>query len=97
MKQRISKVDELKPAEAWLIKQLREHPEMMERFRSILEITSSGTGPLKTADEVEELLVQEIRKLGNSSMGQWAKCAEERVSDELKQPDPTLRSRKKKR
>ena len=97
MKKRISKLDELKPGEAWLIEQLREHPEIMERFQSILEITSTGTGPLKTADEVEELLIQEMRKLGNSSMGQWAKGAEERVNQELKQEDPTLRSRKKKR
>jgi hypothetical protein len=30
-------------------------------------------------------------------MGQWATHAEERVSKELKQQDPTVRSRKKKR
>jgi hypothetical protein len=52
---------------------------------------------LKTADEVEELLIQEMRQLGNRSMSQWATHAEERVSKELKQQDPTVRSRKKKR
>jgi hypothetical protein len=51
---------------------------------------------LKTADEVEELLIQEMRQLGNSSMSQWATHAEERVSKELKEQDPTVRSRKKK-
>jgi hypothetical protein len=70
---------------------------MMERVQSILEITCNTTDPLKTADEVEELLVQEMRQLGNRSMGQWATHAEERVSKELKEQDPTVRSRKKKR
>ena len=48
------------------------------------------------ADEVEELLIQELRRLGHTSMTQWAQQAEARVSDELTRQDPTLRSRKKK-
>ena len=90
MKKKLTVASDLKPAEARLIEQLRQHPEMME-------ITSSAAGPLKTADEVEELLIQEMRQLGNSSMSQWATHAEERVSKELKEQDPTVRSRKKKR
>jgi hypothetical protein len=97
MKKKTTVTSELKPSEARLIEQLREHPAMMERVQSILEITRNTEGPLKTADEVEELLIQEMRQLGNTSMGQWATHAEERVSKELKQQDPTVRSRKKKR
>jgi hypothetical protein len=97
MKKEITVSSDLKPAEARLIEQLRQHPQMMERVQSILEITGSTSGPLKTADEVEELLIQEMRQLGNSSMSQWATHAEERVSKELKEQDPTVRSRKKKR
>jgi hypothetical protein len=51
---------------------------------------------LKTADEVEELLIQEVRKLGNATMREWATQAEERVSNEVKAQDATIRSRKKK-
>ena len=83
--------------EVQLIEQLRQQPEMMERLQSILELTRSADGPLKTADEVEELLIQEMRRLGNTTMRQWATQAEERVSNELKGQDPTVRSRKKKR
>lgn len=97
MTKRIEVVNELKPAEARLIERLRQHPEMMERVQSILEITCNTTGPLKTADEVEELLVQEMRQLGHTSMGQWATHAEDRLTKELKEQDPTVRSRKKKR
>ena len=87
MKNKITVASDLKPAEVRLIEQLRQHPEMMERVQSILEITCSTAGPLKTADEVEELLIQEMRQLGNRSMSQWATHAEERVSKELKEQD----------
>jgi hypothetical protein len=83
--------------EVQLIEQLRQQPEMMERLQSILELTRSADGPLKTADQVEELLIKELRRLGNTTLCQWATQAEARVSQELKGQDPTIRSRKKKR
>jgi hypothetical protein len=42
------------------------------------------------------LLIRELRQLGHTSMNQWATQAEQRVSEELKGQDVTLRSRKKK-
>lgn len=83
--------------ESRLLEQLRQHPEMMARVQSILDLARNEEGPLKTADEVEELLVQEIRQLGNVTMRQWATRAEERVSTELRSQDTTVLSRKKKR
>lgn len=97
MKQKKADAREFTQSETELIKQLREHPEMMVRVQSILEIVRNAEGPLKTADEVEELLIQEMRRLGNVTLGQWAIQAEERVSTELKREDPTVRSRKKRR
>ncbi len=87
---------EFSPSEIHLIEQLREQPEIMERARGILDLTRNAEGPLKTADEVEELLIQELRRLGNTNLCQWATRAETRASDELKSQDPTIRSRKKK-
>ena len=95
MKKQNAEGNEFTPSETQLIKQLREHPEMMVRVQSILEIARNGEGPLKTADEVEELLIQEMRQLGNATLNHWAIQAEERVSSELKSQDPTVLSRKK--
>ena len=95
MKQNKTDGGECTPAETELIQQLRDHPELMVRMKSILEIVRNAEGPFKTADEVEELLIEEMRRLGNVSMSQWAIQAEERVSLELKSRDPTVRSRKK--
>jgi hypothetical protein len=79
------------------LERLRQHPELLSRFESILELAHSTDGPLKTADQVEELLIEKLRQLGNVSMNQWAQQAEARVSEELKAADDTVRSRKKKR
>jgi hypothetical protein len=38
-----------------------------------------------------------MRRLDSTTMHQWASQAEERVTTELRQADPTVRSRKKKR
>jgi len=97
MKQKKTVAPALTPQEFHLIEQLRQHPEIKERVQSILEIVRNEEGPLKTADEVEELLIQELRRLGSSTMHQWANQAEERVTIELQQQDPTVLSRKKKR
>src|SRR5206468_10645144 len=88
---------QLSSQEMQLIEQLRQNPEIMARVQSILDITRNAEGPLKSADEVEGLLIQEMRRLGKTTMNQWAAQAEERVVQELNEQDPTIRSRKKKR
>ena len=80
-----------------LLELLRQQPEMAARFESILNLASNAEGPLKTADEVEALLVEEVRRLGHTTMNQWAVGAEERVSLELREQQPEVRNRKKKR
>ncbi len=87
----------LSTAELQLIQRLREHPELMERFQHILEITANAEGPIKRADEVEELLIEEMRRLGNLSMESWAERAERTLAEKFKQKDSSAVVRKKKR
>ncbi len=79
-----------------LLEKLRRRPELLERFEAILELTESEDGALRTADEVEELLVEEVRRLGNRAMHDWAQGAEERASENLRQAHPQARLQKKK-
>ena len=88
---------EFNPAEKRFIEGLRRHPQLRARFQSILELTRNADRPLKTADEMEERLIQELRALGSTSMNDFATQAEARVGDELKGRDATVRSLKKKR
>jgi hypothetical protein len=88
---------EFTPQETQLIQQLRQQPEMLVRLQSILDLAHAAAGPLKTADEVEALLIQELRQLGHTTLQQWATQAEARVSTELQAQDATVRGLKKKR
>jgi hypothetical protein len=97
MKEETTGGEKLNAMEAQFMARLREHPELLARFQSILDLTCTREGQLQTADEVEALLIRELRQLGHTSMNQWATQAEQRVSEELKGQDVTLRSRKKKR
>lgn len=90
------KTSHLNAQEKQLIERLRQHPELMERFQSILEI-SANTGAMKSADEVEALLIEEMRRLGSTTMRDWAAGAEKRLGDQLEQQDPSAGVRKKKR
>ena len=88
---------ELSPEEIRLIERLRQQPKMMEGVERILEIANSAEGALKTVDEIEELLIEEMRRLGNTTMTEWAIQAEQRVGQELKAGEPEVLKRKKKR
>lgn len=97
MTKRNTRLGTLSAQELQMIERLREHPELMERFQSILEISANAEGPVKRADEVEGLLIEEMRRLGNATMGDWAASAEKRLADQLEQKDPSAGVRKKKR
>jgi len=87
----------LSQSELNLIRRLRKQPKVMQRVERIVEIANSSEGPLKTADQIEELLLEEMRRLGNDTMTEWATQAEKRVGQELQKQDPTVLKRKKKR
>ena len=95
MKKKTSPAGEFSQEERRLVERLRQRPEMLARMQSILDIAAEAGGS-RTADEVEELLVEEMRKLGNSTLREWAGGVQERLGAELRQ-QRALRSRKKKR
>jgi hypothetical protein len=96
MKNETSAKSELSAAERQLIEKLRQRPQMMERVQSILAIAEEASGAM-TADQVEGLLVEEMRKLGNTTLRDWAGGVQQRLETDLRQKEPTVRSRKKKR
>ena len=69
MKSHLSR-PEFTAQETQLIQQLRQQPEMLTRLQSILDLASTAEGPLKTADEIEALLIQKLRQPGRTSMHQ---------------------------
>jgi hypothetical protein len=79
-----------------LVEKLCAHPLLREQIEAILELVQGDDGPIRKADEVEEILVQEIRKLGKNAMQEWALGAEERSAAQLQHDSPGARCLKKK-
>lgn len=97
MKDQHPRHEQLSTEERLLIQKLREHPELAERFKHILEIAGNVDGPIKTADEVEALLIEEMRRLGNLTMQGWGEQVERKLAEQLKEKDDSAVVRKKKR
>ncbi len=84
--------DRPNPEEKKLIEGLRRHPALMERMHSIMDLADNGQA---TADEIEALLVEEVRRLGANTMESWANSAEQQSAKEFKQQNPKSRYGKK--
>ena len=79
--------------------QLKVRPELLGQFESILGIAACGDedAPVRTADEVESLVIDATRKLGNSTMQEWAQGVQERAIESCKKEHPKARLKKKAR
>jgi len=77
--------------------QLKERPELFAQFESILGIVaeSGPDAPFRTADQVEALVVEAVRKLGHQTMQQWAHEAQARAVEDCKREHPGARLKKK--
>ena len=74
--------------ETQMIERLRSSPRLRKRFEAILELSDSEQGVVKTADEIEAMLIEEIRGLGHTTMEQWALGAEKRIGTKHKESHP---------
>jgi hypothetical protein len=97
MKKKPSPQPTLNASELQLIEQLRKYPELFERVRAILELTASAEGSPRKADEIEALLIEEMRRLGHATMENWASRAEQTLAEQLRQKESCASVRKKKR
>jgi len=81
--------------EKQLLEQLRRHPELAQRIMSIMAMADDPDGEIRTADELEALLVEQVRQLGQTTMESWASQREEQSAKEFKERNPKSHCRKK--
>lgn len=87
---------QLSDRESRLLEAMRANPALMERFESIMALAEGEVdGRIRTADEVEELLMQEIRRLGQQTLGTWAGNVEDALAQKVKKR-PGMQMREKK-
>ncbi len=91
------KKNKFKPttSEIELLEKLRRNPRMRERIEPILKLAEGSDNALD-AHQVEEILVDEIGKLGNQTLCTWASGVEERLGDSIRDQEQAVVQRQKK-
>lgn len=77
---------------------LADKPELAQRLLKIVNLANepTETGKVRSADEVEALLIEEVRKLGNQTLSSWAQGMDKKLGEELKSQSGRTQMREKK-
>ena len=78
---------------------LADKPELTQRVLTIAKLADepTQTGRIRSADEVESLLIEAVRKLGNQTLASWAQGVDRTLGEELKGQVARTQMREKKR
>jgi hypothetical protein len=72
------------------VMRLRDHPELMVRVEELVNIIDNVRGDCRRADDAEERFAEELRKIGNESMSDWASKTALREAEALEERMPEL-------
>ncbi len=80
-----------------LDERFRAHPQSYERLQAIADMMEASIAAGCGADEAEERAIEEIRKLGNALMSDWANGAQQQSLEQAKaeHPDASRHVKKK--
>lgn len=67
-----------------LDERFRAHPQSYERLQAIADMMEASIAAGCSADEAEERAIEEIRKLGNALLTDWAQGAQEQSLEQAK-------------
>jgi hypothetical protein len=74
---------------------LDAHPSLRERIASMVSAVENADGMLKTADAIEERVVEEVRHLGREVIQSWAERQVAVSERDIRQQPQTHRQGKK--
>jgi membrane-bound ClpP family serine protease len=74
---------------------LEKHPDLRDRFASIVSAVENSEGNLKEADAAEERIIEEMRLLGREALQGWAERQVEVTEREIRQQPHIHRQGKK--
>lgn len=71
-----------------LDERFRAHPQSYERLQAIADMMEASIAAGCSADEAEERAIEEMRKLGNALMSDWAQEAQQQSLEQTKAEHP---------
>src|ERR1700678_4575812 len=67
-----------------LLNKINSHPSIRKRVEEILNIAENSSGELITAQQAEEKAIEEIRKLGQDVLKEWAENQHNKIVEKTK-------------
>jgi len=80
-----------------LIARINRHPELKNRFESLLDIVENTGGDCIKADDAEQHVIDELRKMGNAALHGWAGVAAVSSAAQLRGEEEGLEGNGKKK
>jgi hypothetical protein len=79
-----------------ILSRIKAHPGLKERIRAILDIAENTSGELITADQAEGKAIEEIKKLGQELLREWAVQQHDKAIETAKTTHPNAKRHEKK-
>ena len=74
---------------------LHNHPQLLARFQSLLDLVDNASGDLVKADEAEQRVIEELRLMGQEALQAWADRKHSRIEAESDSRSDLTRKEKK--
>ena len=79
-----------------LLNQLNRQPNLKKRIQAILSIAEDDGEGIVKADEAENRIIEEVRRMGNETLTGWAESRAEKSQADLPEDSNITRSGQKK-
>jgi len=80
-----------------LEERFRAHPESYQRLQAIADMMEASIKAGCSADQAEERAIEEIRKLGQALLSDWAQKAQQQSLEQAKAEHPAASNHVKKK
>jgi transcriptional regulator GlxA family with amidase domain len=74
---------------------LQRHPELQAKVDALLDIVDNASGDALKADEAEQLVFEELRRMGQQAIQAWAERKQQRVEADSNARSDLARKEKK--
>ena len=64
-------------------KQLDKHPRLKKRIEQLLEVMENVNGDFQKANDAEQKVIEELRKMGNEVLHDWASNREKQEFEKI--------------
>ena len=83
--------------EQLFINRLKQHPKLLDRMEALLNVVENVAGDCTKADDAEQYVIEELRKMGNDALHCWADTAVNKAAEQLRQQQSELHGSGKKK